>query len=124
ISSGLVGMALGELVIGQVSDKICRRNVLLLFLVLIIAGLALSATAGSAIVLALWRVVTGLGIGGILACITVLVSEFSNNKHRGMAISIYAARYGLGATLGGIGAGQLIPYLGRHSLFVAGAILS
>jgi len=124
LSSGLVGMALGALIFGPVADKIGRRNVLLLSLVLNIAGLALSATAGSAIVLALWRVVTGLGIGGILACITVLVSEFSNNKHRGMAISIYAAGYGLGATFGGMGAGKLIPSMGWHSVFVAGAILS
>lgn len=121
LSSGLIGMALGSLVLGPLADRLGRRRVLILALAINFFGLALSATAGSAAQLGLWRVITGIGIGGILATVTVITSEYSNNRNRGMAVSIYSAGYGLGATLGGLLAAQLIPTLGWRSVFITGA---
>lgn len=121
LSAGLIGMALGSLILGPFADRMGRRKILIVSLIINLAGLALSATAGSAIELGLWRVLTGIGIGGILATVTVLTSEYSNNKNRGMAVSIYTAGYGLGATLGGLLAAQLIPAFGWRSVFLAGA---
>ncbi|AGF71158.1 MFS transporter [Corynebacterium halotolerans] len=121
LSSGLVGMALGSLILGPFADRLGRRRILIVALIINLTGLALSATAGSAIELSIWRVVTGIGIGGILATVTVITSEYSNNKNRGMAVSIYTAGYGLGATLGGLLAAQLIPAFGWRSVFAAGA---
>lgn len=121
LSAGLIGMALGSLILGPFADRMGRRRILIVSLIINLAGLALSATAGSATELGLWRVLTGIGIGGILATVTVLTSEYSNNKNRGMAVSIYTAGYGLGATLGGLLAAQLIPAFGWRSVFLAGA---
>ncbi|BAC17446.1 transporter, major facilitator family protein [Corynebacterium efficiens YS-314] len=121
LSAGLVGMALGSLILGPFADKLGRRRILIVSLLINLAGLALSATAGSSTELAIWRVVTGIGIGGILATVTVITSEYSNNKNRGMAVSIYTAGYGLGATLGGLLAARLIPEFGWRSVFLAGA---
>ncbi|RSZ61691.1 MFS transporter [Corynebacterium hylobatis] len=124
LSAGLIGMALGALILGPLADRFGRRNILIAALVINTIGLALSATAGSATELGLWRVVTGLGIGGILATVTVITSEYSNNRNRGMAVSIYTAGYGLGATLGGLLAAQIIPVFGWRSVFAAGAALT
>ncbi|MFC3481668.1 MFS transporter [Kocuria carniphila] len=124
LSAGLIGMGAGALLLGPFADRYGRRNILLVALVLNGLGLFLSATAGSAVELGLWRVLTGVGVGGILATITVLTSEYSNNRNRGMAVSIYAAGYGVGATLGGMGATQLIPGFGWRSVFLTGAILT
>lgn len=121
LSAGLVGMALGSLILGPFADKLGRRRILIISLLINLVGLALSATAGSSTELAIWRVVTGIGIGGILATVTVITSEYSNNKNRGMAVSIYTAGYGLGATLGGLLAARLIPEFGWRSVFLAGA---
>ena len=121
LSSGLIGMALGSLVLGPLADRLGRRRILILALAINFFGLALSATAGSAAQLGLWRVITGIGIGGILATVTVITSEYSNNRNRGMAVSIYSAGYGLGATLVGLLAAQLIPTLGWRSVFITGA---
>jgi MFS family permease len=38
-------------------------------------GMLLSATANDVIALSIWRVVTGLGIGGMLASINAMVAE-------------------------------------------------
>ena len=124
LSAGLIGMAAGSLALGPFADRYGRRKILLVSLGLNGLGLLLSSTADSAIELGLWRVLTGLGVGGILATVTVITSEYSNNRHRGMAISIYTAGYGVGATLGGMGATQLIPAFGWRSVFLAGAIVT
>ncbi|AEK38033.1 putative membrane protein [Corynebacterium variabile DSM 44702] len=124
LSAGLVGMALGSLILGPLADRSGRRRVLIISLAVNAAGLLLSALAQSPVQLGIWRVVTGIGIGGILATVTVITSEYSNNKHRGLAVSIYSAGYGLGATIGGALATQLIPAFGWRSVFGAGAAVT
>ncbi|WP_219717572.1 MFS transporter [Zhihengliuella halotolerans] len=124
LSAGLLGMAAGSMGLAPLADRFGRRRILLAALIVNAAGLFLSATATSAGQLGAWRVVTGLGVGGILATITVITSEYSNRKHRGMAISIFTAGYGVGATLGGIGATHLIPEYGWRSVFFTGGVLT
>nr|WP_224400691.1 MFS transporter [Corynebacterium poyangense] len=124
LSAGLVGMAAGSLILGPLADKYGRRRLLLLSLIINGAGLILSATAQNSLQLGVWRFLTGIGVGGILATITVIISEFTNHRSRGMAISIYTAGYGVGATLGGAGAAKMIPVFGWQSVFFLGFILT
>lgn len=124
LSSGLIGMALGAAFVGPFADRFGRRTMLLVALIINAAGLSLSATASSMPELMLWRVVTGLGVGGILASGTVLVSEYSNRKHRGLALSIYAAGYPVVASIGGMLAIPLIQNFGWQSVFLLGGILT
>ena len=121
LSAALIGMTVGSLTLGPLADRMGRRRILIASLLVNFAGLALSATAGSATELGLWRVVTGVGIGGILATVTVITSEVSNNRHRGLAVSIYAAGYGVGATVGGSLSTWLIPTFGWRAMFAVGA---
>ena len=72
LSAGLVGMALGSLILGPLADRFGRRRLLIASMTINLLGLALSATAGSVWELGIWRVVTGIGIGGILATVTVV----------------------------------------------------
>ena len=77
LSAGLFGMAAGSLVLAPFADVFGRRSMLLFTTGLAAAGMFLSATAHSVLELGLWRVVTGLGVGGILACTNVIESAFS-----------------------------------------------
>ncbi|MGQ1838750.1 MFS transporter [Kocuria turfanensis] len=124
LSAGLIGMAVGSLVLGPFADRYGRRTVLVVALAVNALGLFLSTTADSATALGAWRVVTGLGVGGILASATVLTSEYASARRRGMAVSIFTAGYGVGATLGGMGATQLIPAFGWRSVFLTGGLLT
>jgi benzoate transport len=124
LSAGLVGMAIGALTLAPLADKIGRRPLVLTSVGMATAGMALSATAGSAVELGAWRVLTGLGVGGILACTNVIASEYSNRRWRGLSISIYTAGYGVGATLGGLAAVSLQGQYGWRAVFVCGAILT
>ncbi|WP_313821031.1 MFS transporter [Citricoccus sp.] len=124
LSAGLLGMAVGSLTLGPVADRIGRRHMTILAVVVNAAGLFLSATAGSAWELGLWRVVTGLGIGGILVGTNVISSEYANRARRGLAVSIYAAGYGVGASLGGTTAVWMMDQFGWRSVFTLGGALT
>lgn len=122
LSAGLVGMAVGSLVIGPLADRHGRRPLLIVSLIVNGVGMGLSSTVTSHWELGIYRVLTGVGVGGILACTAVIASEYANTQRRGIAISIFTAGYGVGATLGGMGAAQLIPTFGWRSVFLVGAI--
>ncbi|WP_427005352.1 MFS transporter [Pseudarthrobacter sp. H2] len=122
LSAGLVGMAAGSLGLAPFADVIGRRPMVLISVGLATAGMLLAALSHSAVELGIWRVVTGLGIGGILACTNVIASEYSSKRWRGLAISIYTAGYGIGATLGGAAAVSLQASFGWRSVFLFGGI--
>ncbi|QCB95927.1 MFS transporter [Arthrobacter sp. PAMC25564] len=122
LSAGLVGMAIGSLGLAPFADLIGRRPMVLVSVGLATTGMLLASLSHSAVELGIWRVVTGLGIGGILACTNVIASEYSSKRWRGLAISIYTAGYGIGATLGGTAAVTLQASFGWRSVFLFGGI--
>ncbi|MEU6134954.1 MFS transporter [Nocardioides sp. NPDC047086] len=122
LSAGLVGMAVGSLALAPVADIIGRRPLILISVGLATLGMLLSAVAPSAVLLGLARVVTGLGVGGILASTNVIASEYASARWRGLAIGLYTAGYGIGATLGGVAARGMLADLGWRSVFVAGGV--
>jgi benzoate transport len=124
LSSGLVGMAAGSLFLTPFSDKIGRRRMMLVALVLVSAGMVLSVFAADVVQLMAFRVLAGLGIGGMIANLNVYVSEYSSDKRRGSIFGLYTAGFAIGATLGGFIAGPLIPQFGWRSVFVVGAAAS
>ena len=103
LSAGLVGMAAGSLVLRPFADRIGRRPMILMCLGLASLGMLLGALSQSALMLGATRVLTGLGVGGILACTNVIASEYSSSARRGLAIGIYTAGYGIGAATGWAG---------------------
>lgn len=121
-SAGLLGMAAGSLLLAPLADRWGRQPVTLLSLVLIAAGMLLSGYTRSQHELALMRVVTGLGIGGMLASVTVIIGEYSSDKWRGMNIALYTAGYPLGATIGGLAAAWMLTHYGWRSVFIAGGV--
>ncbi|SDK24724.1 benzoate transport [Nocardioides sp. YR527] len=122
LSAGLVGMAVGSLALAPVADVIGRRPLILISVGLATLGMLLSAAAPTAVLLGLARVVTGLGVGGILASTNVIASEYASARWRGLAIGLYTAGYGIGATLGGVAARSMLADLGWRSVFVAGGV--
>ena len=66
ISSGLVGMMVGALVLGPFADRIGRKPVLIASTVVFAIGSLLTATASTIEGLSLYRLLTGLGMGGAM----------------------------------------------------------
>jgi benzoate transport len=117
----LVGMMIGSVLIGGLADKHGRRPVLLGCLIFMAGGMVLATTSSNPYQLAFYRVLTGLGIGGMLSCTNATVAEFSNVKWRSLCISLMVIGYPLGGTFGGMFASYLLSLYDWRSVFYFGA---
>lgn len=124
ISTGLVGMAIGSLLVAPLADIIGRRPTILLCLTTMSVGMLLSATVDSVYALACWRVLTGLGIGGMLAATNAMTAECSNDQRRDLSVSLYTIGYPIGGVLGGMMAAWLLGHHGWRSVFLFGGLAS
>src|SRR5882757_9971908 len=101
LSMELIGMGLGSILLGGVADRVGRRRTLLGCLVVMTTGMLMATRAKGVYDLSVWRVFTGLGIGGMLAAINAVAAEFSNARRRGLNVSLMAVGYPVGAVIGG-----------------------
>src|SRR2546421_601203 len=102
LSMELLGMALGSLLLGGVADKLGRRPTILGCLVAMAIGMSGAGHAHGVSALVLWRLLTGLGIGGTLASINAAAAELSNRRWRNFALALMVIGYPLGGSLGGL----------------------
>ncbi|QOQ38963.1 MFS transporter [Trueperella pecoris] len=96
ISIGFVGMAIGATVGGLLADKLGRRMVFALTLLVYGLATGASALAGSVVVLMLFRFIVGIGLGAELPVASTFVSEFAPRKIRGRVIVWLEAFWALG----------------------------
>ncbi|MCB1678881.1 MAG: MFS transporter [Halioglobus sp.] len=123
-SAGYLGMALGAMTLGTLSDRIGRRNMILYSLAALTLTMGLTATANSVASLLAYRLGSGLAIGAMLASITALTAEYSPDSKRNFTICIVQGTYAVGATLGGLLSAYLIEDYGWRSVFGVGAALN
>jgi benzoate transport len=121
LSMELLGMGLGSVLLGGVADKIGRRRTLLGCLVVMATGMLMVTQATNLYFLSVWRVITGLGIGGMLATINAVAAEFSNSRRRALSVSLMAIGYPLGAVAGGSIAAVLLRQGDWRAVFWFGA---
>ncbi len=119
-SMELSGMALGSILLGGIADRIGRRATILGCLVVMAAGMFLATTAGGMVPLSVYRVITGLGIGGTLAAINAVAAEFSNARARNLSVSIMSLGYPIGAVVGGIIVTELLKGHDWRTIFYFG----
>jgi benzoate transport len=124
LSMELIGMAFGSVLLGGVADKIGRRPTLIGCLLVMAAGMIGAPTASSPVILSLWRIFTGLGIGGMLSATNAVVGEFSSTRRRAFCISMMVIGYPLGAGIGGLYASSLIGAYGWRAVFYFGAAMT
>jgi MFS family permease len=79
-----------------------------------------TAAANSIGLLIAARIVTGLGVGGLLASLNTLVAEYSTDRRRSFAVSFLQGGYPIGAVAGGLIAAPLIPAFGWPMVFIVG----
>lgn len=144
LSMELIGMAVGSIFLGRYADLWGRRPMMLLCLVLMSSGMFMVTTqpgfsAGllhplvtavpwfgfsewpvELVHISIWRVVTGLGIGGMLASINAVVAEYSNTKKKHMNVALMSIGYPVGAFTGGFISAPLIGNYGWESVFLLG----
>ncbi|HTU65432.1 MAG TPA: MFS transporter [Steroidobacteraceae bacterium] len=111
LSMDLWGMAVGSFLLGGVADYIGRRRAILAFLVVMAVGMYFCSHARDLDDLRLWRFLTGLGIGGMLAAINATAAEFSNDGTRKFWVGLMTIGYPLGNILAAL---IIAPLLKTH----------
>ncbi|WP_372456761.1 MFS transporter [Cellulomonas xiejunii] len=95
-SAGFAGMAVGAAVGGLLADRIGRRQVFALTLLIYGVATGASALAGGVAVLMVLRFVVGLGLGAELPVASTLVSEFAPPRIRGRAVVVLESFWAVG----------------------------
>lgn len=120
LSAGLFGMAAGSLLLAPWADKLGRRPLILGCLAVSGMGMLASSWSQTPMQLATFRVITGLGVGGILACSNVIASEYACLRWRSLAVTLQSTGYALGASIGGSIAVWLLSHYDWRSVFMFG----
>ncbi|MBO9714590.1 MFS transporter [Sphingomonas sp.] len=122
LSMELIGMSIGSILLGGLADRMGRRRTILGCLLVMAAGMYLASTAHDVTTLSAWRVLTGLGIGGMLAATNAAVAEVSNAARRNLCVVLMAGGYPVGAIIGGSIAAELLKRFDWPAVFEFGAI--
>ncbi|WP_128548136.1 MFS transporter [Larkinella soli] len=121
-SAGLLGMTAGALFLAPFADRIGRKALILLSAGLMGISIYLTSYSVDVTDLIVFRFVSGLGIGSMLACTAALSSEYTPNRSRDFWVSFVLSGYPVGAVLSGLVAARVIPASGWEALFrIAGA---
>lgn len=109
----VVGAVTGALAFGWITDRFGRRLVFYITLAIYLLGVLLSALAWNFWSFALFRMLTGLGIGGEYAAVNSAIDELIPAKYRGRVDLIVNGSFWLGAASGALAA----PLLLNRSIF-------
>ena len=123
LASGLIGMALGAVSLGRYADQAGRRRAMIVSTLGYAVGSLLCATATDLTQLAIWRFVTGIGMGAPLAIGTAMINEFTPQRWRSLAVAAAVIGIPLGGMVGAALAGAVLPLYGWQAIFIAGAVL-
>jgi AAHS family benzoate transporter-like MFS transporter len=119
---GLVGMTIGAITIGAVTDVIGRRKALLTAVISFSFFTLLCAFAPNPWIFAGLRLLAGLGLGGCLPTSITLVTEYSRRGHTGSTTTRVMTGYHVGAVLTALLGIIVIDSLGWRWMFVFGAM--
>ncbi|HEY4213922.1 MAG TPA: MFS transporter [Steroidobacteraceae bacterium] len=122
ISIGLAATGVSSLVLAPLADRIGRRPMILASLAIMTVGMLVCALAPGTFTLAGGRLLTGLGVGAIVPCISALAAEYANRRYRDLAVVVVAVGFPAGALVGGTIASLLLSHFDWRSVFMAGAV--
>lgn len=123
-SAGLFGMTIGTLFLAPFADKIGRKNIILISGIIMGVCIYLTSYSTSITHLLIYRFISGLGIGSMLASTASLASEYTPNKTRDFWVSFVISGYPIGAVVAGLVAAKVIPTDGWQQMFRIAGIAS
>lgn len=116
-SMGLFGMAIGAMFLAPRADIIGRRSMILICAALMGLSIFLTQYAQNKEHLVFFRIISGLGIGGMLASTATLGAEYAPSRTKDFWVSCVMSGYPIGAVLSGIVAAEVIPTMGWRMMF-------
>jgi MFS family permease len=130
VSSGyLAGAVMGALFFGWLTDRLGRKRLFFITLVVYLVATAATALSWNIWSFALFRFLTGAGIGGEYTAINSAIQELVPARYRGWTDLVINGSFWIGAALGAAASivlldpAVLAPDLGWRLAFLIGAVL-
>ncbi|XKQ79076.1 MFS transporter [Paenarthrobacter ilicis] len=120
-SYALIGMLIGALFIGTLSDLIGRKKMLLASMVIFTLTQAGAAWAPTPELFGLFRLVGGLGMGGVIPVAAALTIEYSAPNKRSFNYGLMYSGYSLGIVAAALAALFVLPLGGWRAVIAIGA---
>ncbi|WP_426997256.1 MFS transporter [Pseudarthrobacter sp. N5] len=118
----LVGMLIGALFIGTLSDIVGRKKMILASMVIFTLTQAGAALATTPEMFGLFRLVGGLGMGGVIPVAAALTIEYSAPKRRSFNYGLMYSGYSLGIVAAALVALFILPTAGWRWVIGFGAL--
>ncbi|MHB8360745.1 MAG: MFS transporter [Thermoplasmataceae archaeon] len=103
VSTALLSAVIGALIFGRLLDKLGRKAIYGLELIILVVGALGSAfltPLNGVYILIAWRFILGIGIGGDYATSSTIMAEYSNTKSRGKLVGMVFSMQSLGLLAG------------------------
>jgi MFS family permease len=121
-SAGLLASAVGGVLFGFLADRIGRTRALMLSILVYSLASGACGLAQSAVQLALFRTILGLGMGGEWNTGAALIAETWPAEHRGKALGLMQSSWAIGEMLAAAVTLVVLPWLGWRAVFFAGVL--
>lgn len=121
-SLALVGMLIGTLVVGALTDILGRRAVMILSIAWFSVFMLATALAPTPEAFGALRFITGIGLGGIVPTCVAITVEFAPKAKRQLTNAIMYSGYSVGGVLAAVLALVALPELDFRWLYAFGAL--
>ncbi|TAJ93589.1 MAG: MFS transporter [Gammaproteobacteria bacterium] len=122
-SAGLIGMAIGSVLLGWLGDRVGRKRAYVSCLSLLFLGSLICYFSSNLDILITGRLIMGFGLGGITPLATTLVSEWTNKNIRSVVVAAVIVAIPLGGALGGLISGPVLESGGWRGMFLVGSMV-
>jgi AAHS family benzoate transporter-like MFS transporter len=121
-SYALVGMLIGALSIGYLTDVVGRRAVMLGSVAFFSLMMLACAVAPGPELFGLFRFLAGLGLGGVIPTAIALTVEYSRPERRNFNNAVMFCGYAVGGVLAALSALALLEQIGFRGMMVIGGL--
>lgn len=121
-TAGLVGMMIGALAMGYLTDRLGRRKMLIGAVIFFSLLTFAAAFSPNVLIFGILRFLAGLGLGGCLPTAIAMVTEFARLGRGSNATTVVMTGYHVGAVLTAGLAIVVVRQFGWQEMFVLGAL--
>ena len=121
-SYGLFGMMFGAFIFGVLADKIGRKKVIIINVLIFSLFTFLCGFAETATVFSIFRFIAGLGLGGIMPNVAALVMDYAPNSMKIRLVSLTLVSFAVGGALAPTVGVLLIESFGWASVFIVAGL--
>ena len=119
VSSALFGMMFGNILFGALADRIGRRLVIALCVVLFSVFTAGAGFTHEPVSFSLMRFLAGVGIGGVMPNVIAAMTEYAPLRMRSTLVTVMFSGYSVGGMLAAVLGKGLIESYGWQGVFLA-----